>query len=59
LNFNHALKHKVKTNQLSDRVAWTRLGDYQRRQNAAAAAEARKLGQAFDGLNCIFYGVAC
>ena len=53
------LVYKVKTNQLSDRVAWTRLRDYQVRQNAAAATEARKLGEFADGLNCILYGVAC
>ena len=53
------LVYKVKTNQLSDRVAWTRLRDYQVRQNAAAKEDARKLGEFADGLNCILYGVAC
>ena len=53
------LVYKVKTKQISDRVAWTRLRDYQVRQNAAAAEDARKLGEFADGLNCILYGVAC
>ena len=55
----NGLVYKVKSNQISDREAWTRFRDYQVRQNAAAAEEARKLGEFADGLNCILYGVAC
>ena len=58
-NYWDGLVYKVRTNQLSDREAWTRLRNYQVQKNAAAATEARQLGEAFDGLNCIFYGVAC
>ena len=58
-NYWDGLVYKVRTNQLSDREAWTRLRNYQVQKNAAAATEARQLGEAFDGLNCILYGVAC
>ena len=58
-NYLDGLVYKVRTNQLSDREAWTRLRNYQVQKNAAAATEARQLGEAFDGLNCILYGVAC
>ena len=53
------LVYKVKTNQLSDRVAWTRLRDYQVQQNNAARQKAKQTGEAFDGLNCLLFGVAC
>ena len=55
----NGLVYKVKSNQISDREAWKRFRDYQMKQNAAAAEDARKLGEFADGLNCILYGVAC
>ena len=53
------LVYKVKTNQLSDREAWTRLRNYQVQQNNAARQRAKQTGEAFDGLNCLLFGVAC
>ena len=53
------LVYKVRTNQLSDREAWTRLRNYQVQQNNAARQSAKQTGEAFDGLNCLLFGVAC
>ena len=58
-NYIQGLVYKVKSNQISDGEAWTRFRDYQVKQNAAASQRAKQTGEAFDGLNCIFYGVAC
>ena len=55
----NGLVYKVKSNQISDREAWTRFRDYQVKQNANAAANARATGEFLDGLNCMLYGVAC
>ena len=55
----NGLVYKVKSNQISDREAWTRLRDYQTKQNNAARQRAKQTGQAFDGLNCLLFGVAC
>ena len=58
-NYWNGLVYKVKSNQISDGEAWTRFREYQVKQNARAAANAQATGEFFDGLNCIFYGVAC
>ena len=58
-NYLDGLVYKVRTNQLSDREAWTRLRNYQVQQNNAARQRAKQTGEAFDGLNCLFFGVAC
>ena len=55
----NGLVYKVKSNQISDREAWTRFKDYQVKQNAKAAADAQAIGTFADGMNCILYGVAC
>ena len=59
LQYWDGLVYKVRTNQLSDREAWTRLHNYQVQQNNAARQNAQQMGDVFDGLNCILYGVAC
>ena len=53
------LVYKVRSDQISDSEAWTRLRNYQVERNAAAAQNAQQVGDFFDGLNCILYGVAC
>ena len=58
-NYWDGLVYKVRTNQLSDREAWTRLRNYQVQQNNAARQRAKQTGEAFDGLNCLLFGVAC
>ena len=58
-NYWNGLVYKVKSNQISDGEAWTRFKDYQVKQNANAAANARATGEFLDGLNCMLYGVAC
>ena len=58
-NYWDGLVYKVRTNQLSDREAWTRLRNYQLQQNNAARQRAKQTGEAFDGLNCLLFGVAC
>ena len=55
----NGLVYKVKSNQISDREAWTRFRDYQVKQNNAQRQNAKQMGDVFDGLNCILYGVAC
>ncbi len=55
----NGLVYKVKTNQLSDREAWTRLRNYQVQQNNAARQRTQQTIDVLDGLNCVLYGVAC
>jgi len=59
LTYWSGLVYKVQSNQISDREAWTRFRDYQVKQNAAAAENARQIGEVSDGLNCLLFGVAC
>ena len=59
LQFYQGLVYKVKSNQISNSDALNRYANYKQQKEAAAKAEARKIGEAADGLNCLFFGVAC
>ena len=59
LQFYKGLVYKVKSNQISNSDALNRYANYKQQKEQAAKAEARKIGEAADGLNCLFFGVAC
>ena len=58
-NYIQGLVFKVKSNQISNSEAKTRLTSYEAQKIKAARQNAQQTGQAFDGLNCILFGVAC
>ena len=58
-NYIQGLVYKVKSNQISNSEAKTRLVSYEQQKINAQRQNAKQLGNAFDGLNCVLYGVAC
>ena len=59
LQFYQGLVYKVQSKQISNSDALNRYANYKQQKEQAAKAEARKIGEAADGLNCLFFGVAC
>ena len=59
LQFYQGLVYKVKSNQISNSDALNRYANYKQQEEQAAKEEARKVGEAADGLNCLLFGVAC
>ena len=59
LQFYQGLVYKVQSNQISNSEALNRYANYKQQKEQAAKEEARKLGEAADGMNCLLFGVAC
>ena len=59
LQFYQGLVYKVQSNQISNSEALNRYANYKQQRKQAAKEDARKVGEAADGLNCLFFGVAC
>ena len=59
LQFYQGLVYKVKSNQISNSEALNRYANYKQQAEQKRKSDARKVGEAADGLNCIFFGVAC
>ena len=59
LQFYQGLVYKVKSNQISNSEALNRYANYKQQAEQKRASDARKIGEASDGLNCLLFGVAC
>ena len=58
-NYIQGLVYKVKSNQISNSEAKTRLIAYEQQKINAQRQNARQIGEVSDGLNCLLFGVAC
>ena len=58
-NYIQGLVYKVKSNQISNSEAKTRLTSYEQQRINAARQSSQQTGAFLDGLNCMLYGVAC
>ena len=58
-NYIQGLVYKVKSNQISNSEAKTRLIAYEQQKINAQRQNARQIGEVSDGLNCILFGVNC
>ena len=59
LEYWDGLAYKVKTNQISNSEAKTRLHNWHVQKNRQAAETARQIGEMSDGFNCILFQVNC
>ena len=57
-NYIQGLVYKVKSNQISNSEAKTRLTSYEAQKINASRQQSKQTGEAFDGLNCLLFGVA-
>ena len=58
-NYIQGLVYKVKSNQISNSEAKTRLIAYEQQKINAQRQNAKQIGDVSDGLNCILFGVNC
>ena len=58
-NYIQGLVYKVKSNQISNSEAKTRLIAYEQQKINAQRQNARQIGEVSDGLNCLLFGVNC